>query len=82
MTDWNPDKDIIDFWEAYVRSSSERMDERIVRGSDELTWLDLIEEMREGVPYGRRFYEMLLEMLKENPDIQKKFDNWKAKRDN
>ncbi len=82
MTDWNPDKDLIDFWEAYVKSSDDRMNERIVRGSDELTWLDIVEEMREGVPHGRRMYEILEETISTNPDLKKRFDDWKAKRNN
>lgn len=82
MTDWNPDKDLIDFWEAEVKRNPDKFDQRIGRGSEILTWFDIIEEMREGVPNGRRMYEVLEEMLKENSDIQKRFDDWKAKRDN
>lgn len=82
MSNWNPDKDLIDFFEDEVKRNPDKLDQRIARGRDILTWFDLIKEMREGVPDGRRMYEIFCEMLKENPDMQKRFDDWKAKRDN
>ena len=63
MEEWNPDPKIIEILEQKIKGS-ELSTYRIAVGRRILNWDDVLEEVKTGTPFGRSYYEALVETLK------------------
>ena len=58
---WNPDPKVIQRFAEQIKNSKECAGSRIAVGRRILTWEDLLQEVKDGTPLGRGYYQAMLE---------------------
>ncbi len=77
-SEWKPDEVFLDF--LFENMSEEEYAGSIVYGDKTLTWDEVIGQIKEGTPFGRSYYEVLVQVTQESQDFKERFDKYKAMR--